>query len=89
MSLEDNRLESQPVLRSCTGCRAVLDERVEPPRWCSTSDYMARSQRATDDFMLLESYCPGCDLAYERLMRYGRSEGALENKADPSIPRSF
>jgi thiol-disulfide isomerase/thioredoxin len=74
MSVEENRMEPQPVLLSCTGCRDVLDERVEPPHWCSTSDYMARSLTIVDDFMLLESYCPSCRLAYEQLMQYGRTE---------------
>jgi|CXWL01.1.fsa_nt_gi hypothetical protein len=69
-------MKSKLVLLSCTGCRAVFDERAKPPRWCFISDYMARSQTIVDDFVLVESYCPGCDLAYDQLMRYGRSDGS-------------
>jgi len=67
-------MDPQPVLLSCTGCRAVLDERLEPPRWCSTFDYMTRHQPNAEDFLLLESYCPGCGVAYDRLMQYGTAE---------------
>ena len=65
------------VLIICIGCRAVLDEKVMPPRWCSTAEHSARRQSAADDFMLLESYCAVCDSAYERLIRYGQTEVSL------------
>lgn len=74
MSFEENRIERQLVLLSCTGCRAMFDERVEPPRWCSAFDYMDCSRTVVHDFVLLESYCPSCDLAYDQLMRYGTTE---------------
>lgn len=65
---------STRILISCTGCRAILDELAKPPRWCYTGEYIANNQSAVDDFVLLESYCPACDLAYDRLLRYGQTE---------------
>ncbi len=74
MSGEGNGVEPQRVLLGCTGCRAVLDERVEPPRWCSAADYMDRNRTVVYDFTLVESYCPSCALAYDQLMRHGTTE---------------
>ena len=75
MSIRETRHEFHPVLLTCTGCRTVLDEQEKPPRWCSAADYIARCQSIMDDFVLLESYCPACDLAYARLIQYGQTEG--------------
>ncbi len=65
---------STQVLISCTGCRTVLDEQAKPPRWCSTAEYIANNQSVVDDFVLLESYCPACELAYDRLLQYGQTK---------------
>jgi hypothetical protein len=62
------------VLIICIGCRVVLDEQAMPPRWCSTAEHSVRSQSIVDDFVLLESYCPVCDYAYDRLIQYGQTE---------------
>lgn len=68
---------SPRILISCAGCRTVLDDQAKPPRWCSTAEYIASNQPVVDDFVLLESYCPACDLAYDRLLQYGQREVPL------------